>query len=85
MIVFSVSKLSIAGGALFILVHKGMVQLSNAEVLVAIAIVAGCIQVSMFLAGTTDPFTYPERLISSVLLRKPKDRATTAKGKAKKE
>ena len=82
---FSVSKLSIAGGILFILVHEGTVEVSNSEVLVAIATVAAFIQVSMFLAGTTDPFIYPEKLISSVFLRMPKDHATTANGKKKKE
>lgn len=82
---FSVTKLSIVGSILFILVQKHMVEFTTAEVLLIIACVGSFLQVLMYLSNTSDPFTYLERGVAAVLFREPTKKADTSESKKKKE
>ena len=82
---FSVTKLSIAGSILFIMVRKHMVQFATAEVLLCIACVGSVLQVVMYLSNTSDPFTHLEKAVAAVLFREPTEKANTSDSKKKKE
>ena len=82
---FSVTKLSIVGSILFILVQKHMVDFTTAEVLLITACVGSFLQVLMYLSNTSDPFTYLERGVAAVLFREPTKKADTSDRKKKKE
>ncbi|KAJ7330640.1 Trimeric intracellular cation channel type B [Desmophyllum pertusum] len=80
-----VTKLSIVGSVLFIVVQKRMVAFTSAEVLLAIACVGSFLQVLMYLCNTSDPFTHLERAVAAVLFREPTEKANTSDSKKKKE
>ena len=82
---FSVTKLSIVGSILFIVVQKRIVELSTAEVLLIIACVGSLLQVLMYLSNTSDPFTYLEKGVAAVFFREPTEKANTSDSKKKKE
>lgn len=80
-----VTKLSVAGSVLFIVVQKRMVDFTTAEVLLIIACVGSFLQVLMYLSNTSDPFTYLERGIAAVFFREPTEKANTSDSKKKEE
>ena len=81
----SVTKLSIVGSILFIVVQKCMVAFTTAEVLLGITCVGAFLQVLMYLSNTSDPFTYLEKAVAAVLFREPAEKADTSDAKKKKE
>ena len=85
LISFSVTKLSIVGSILFIVVQKRMVAFTTAEVLLGITCVGAFLQVLMYLSNTSDPFTYLEKAVAAVLFREPAEKADTSDAKKKKE
>ncbi|PFX32197.1 Trimeric intracellular cation channel type A [Stylophora pistillata] len=80
-----VTKLSIVGSVLFIVVQKRMVAFTSAEVLLGITCVGAFLQVLMDLSNTSDPFTYLEKAVAAVLFREPAEKADTSDAKKKKE
>lgn len=80
-----VTKLSIVGSILFIVVQKRSVELSTAEVLLIIACVGSFLQVLMYLSNANDPFTYLEKGVAAVFFREPTEKANTSDSKKKKE
>ena len=82
---FSITKLSVVGSALFIVVHKRMVEFTTAEVLLSIACVGSFLQVLMYLSNASDPFTHLEKAVAAVLFREPSEKANTSDSKKKKE
>ena len=82
---FSVTKLSIVGSILFIVVQKRIVELSTAEVLLIIACVGSFLQVLMYLSNTNDPFTYLEKGVAAVFFREPTEKANTSDSKKKED
>ena len=82
---FSVTKLSIVGSILFIVVQKRIVELSTAEVLLIIACVGSFLQVLIYLSNTNDPFTYLEKGIAAVFFREPTEKANASDSKKNKE
>ena len=82
---YSVSKLSIVGSALFIMVHKRVIALSLSEVLAGVAAAGSVMQVLMYLSNAGDPFTHLEKGVAALLFREPSEKANTANNKTKKE
>ena len=82
---FSVTKLSVVGSVLIIMVQKRIVEFSTAEVLLCIACVGSILQVVMYLGNTNDPFTHLEKAVAAVLFREPTEKANTSDSKKKKE
>ena len=82
---FSVTKLSIFGSILLIVVQKRMVEFTTAEVLLIIACVGSFLQVLMYLSNTSDPFTYLEKGVAAIFFREPTEKANTSDSKKKKE
>ena len=85
LISFSVTKLSIVGSILFIVVQKRIVAFTTAEVLLGITCVGAFLQVLMYLSNTSDPFTYLEKAVAAVLFKEPAEKADTSDAKKKKE
>ncbi|XP_068728279.1 trimeric intracellular cation channel type 1B.1-like isoform X2 [Montipora capricornis] len=80
-----VTKLSIVGSILVIMVQKGILQLFTSEVLLCIACIGSLLQVIMYLSSAGDPFVYLEKAVAAVLFREPKEKANTSDTKKKKE
>lgn len=80
-----VTKLSIVGSILVIMVQKGILQLSTSEVLLCIACIGSLLQVIMYLSSASDPFVYLEKAVAAVLFREPKEKANTSDTKKKRE
>ncbi|RMX40146.1 hypothetical protein pdam_00002264 [Pocillopora damicornis] len=80
-----VTKLSIVGSILFIVVQKRIVAFTTAEVLLGITCVGAFLQVLMYLSNTSDPFTYLEKAVAAVLFKEPAEKADTSDAKKKKE
>jgi len=80
-----VTKLSVVGSVLIIMVQKRIVEFSTAEVLLCIACVGSILQVVMYLGNTNDPFTHLEKAVAAVLFREPTEKANTSDSKKKKE
>ena len=85
LISFSVTKLSIVGSILFIVVQKRIVAFTTAEVLLGITCVGAFLQVLMYLSNISDPFTYLEKAVAAVLFKEPAEKADTSDAKKKKE
>ena len=81
----SVTKLSIVGSILVIMVQKGILQLFTSEVLLCIACIGSLLQVIMYLSSASDPFVYLEKAVAAVLFREPKEKANTSDAKKKRE
>ena len=82
---FSVTKLSIVGSILVIMVRERMLDFSTPEVLLFVACVGSVLQVIMFLSNPSDPFRHVEKAVAAVLFREPTEKAKTSDSKKKKE